>query len=88
MKKVSDSNIPGKKQLVLSAINRQKVDFFPTQIDMTSSMREVVKRHYDIKENLYLSEFLHNHLFYLLYNDKVLVDEQNGISYDIFLYKQ
>ena len=72
-----------KKEKVLNAINRISQDVLPTQIDYTPEMKEKIKKLLGIEEDQ-VDERLDNHIKYLPLNDKIRIDKEKGIQYDIW----
>ncbi|MCG9479688.1 MAG: hypothetical protein K9H14_05700 [Actinomycetia bacterium] len=71
-----------KKEKVKKIVSRTNIDCFPTQIDATPEMKTIIGNLLQIKPED-IDEALNNHLKYLPLDDKVSVDEKNGIQYDI-----
>jgi len=72
-----------KKEAVYRSIKHISQDKFPTQVDYTPEMKQKIKTLLDIDDNQ-VDNTLDNHIKYLPLNDKVVVDEINGIEYDIW----
>ncbi|MBA7474484.1 hypothetical protein ES707_09838 [subsurface metagenome] len=72
-----------KKRKVLNAINRISQSVLPTQIDYTPEMKENIGKILNVKDTE-IDERLDNHIKYLPLNDKIRVDKEKGIQYDIW----
>lgn len=72
-----------KKKRILNAINRNNQDILPTQIDYTPEMKEKIKDILGIEDRL-IDEKLGNHIKYLYLDDKIRIDKEKGVQYDIW----
>ena len=76
-------NINVKKEKVLNGINRISQDFLPTQIDYTPEMKVKIKKLLNDEEDQ-IEKRLDNHIKYLPLNDKISLDKEKGIQYDVW----
>jgi len=72
-----------KKERVIRAIHHQPSDRLPHQIDFTWRMRKEFLKHFSLKADQ-LPHLLGNHFLYIDTHQKVRVDKEKGVDYDIF----
>ncbi len=72
-----------KKEKALNAVNRISQDSLLTQIDYTPEMKENIKKLLNVEEDQ-IDERLDNHIKYLPLDDKIRIDKEKGIQYDIW----